>query len=140
MPGRSCPNFLCCPILFLISVPCLHSSFGTLKWPNYRHFCLLKLIKYLIFFLNQMCPGGAALIFSFCPNLFLISVPCLPFLLAQIDKYLNKENFKIQMCLGGAAQIKKKIVTSVPCLQPSFGTLKFKMPYFIHTLHIHSLL
>ena len=28
-----------------------------------------------------------------------------PFLLAQIDKYLNKENFKIQMCPGGAAQI-----------------------------------
>ena len=63
-----------------------------------------------------------------------------PFLLAQIDKYFNKENFKTQMCPGGAGQILKKIVASAPCLHQSFGTLIFKMPDFTHTLHIHSLL
>ena len=48
VPGRCCPNFPCCPNLFLISVPCLQSSFWTFKffkWPDYRHFCWLSNCK-----------------------------------------------------------------------------------------------
>ena len=67
-----------------------------------------------------MCPEGAAQIFHVV-QIYSLS-PChafsqvlehsnfkmaglSPFSLAQIDKYLNTENFKIQMCPGGAAQI-----------------------------------